>query len=281
MAQGDLPPELLRILMLRSEERSDSQAREQINFSPLIERVQKLVRGPLFSTTPDGINLTELGELVLALARQAVALNEAVLQAAVASQKSEHIRLGMNSMLFDCFVSAPSCSEIDNLLVNSDRCPAIMKAFNQRELDIAMVLDVKDHRSNLESSLVAEFEIDFAWIKTTKFVFDPDAPIPLAVWPADEFIFLNALSKAGRPYRVDYTSPDYFAKFSAVKSGKCLAVVPRKAVVFPFVEAREHNLPAIEPKKVLVGVHGDPTSSRFKSIISALSSLDLVSSRDR
>ena len=89
-------------------------------------------------------------------------------------------------------------------------------------------------------------------------------------------IILNSLLKAGIAYRPIFTSPDYFAKFEAVKTGKCLTVIPRKAITPPF-EAKEYYLPKIEPKKVLLAVRGDTKSSRLRPVVAALSSLEFAS----
>ena len=270
MSQKPLPPDLLRALTIAKAPGND-QARRRATGAQ-IARLAKLTGEPLFSETASGRALTDVGEFVLNLARQMLAANDRLL---AVGDRSD-VRLGVNSMLLD-FVIGLSSPQIKSLAVISDTCSTIVKAFDARAIDIAMILDVKDHRAALGSSIVAEFEIDFAWVCTREFVFSPEMPIPLALWPADQFIFLDILSRQGITYRPMFTGPDYFAKFSAVRSGNCLAVIPRGAIVPPFIEAKDCALPKIASKKVLLGARGDARSDLLAPIISALSVLKCAS----
>jgi DNA-binding transcriptional LysR family regulator len=179
-------------------------------------------------------------------------------------------------MLLDFLVDHPANDLLANTSVTSDICSKIVKAFDDDDVDVAMVMDVKDHRSTLGDDLVAEFDIEFAWMQTETFELEPNAPIPLATWPPDQHIILNALADNGRAYKVMFAGPDYSSKFTAVRSGQCLAVVPRNAIAPPFVEAEDELLPPIAAKKILLAVRGDPASERYRHIVSVLSSFHLA-----
>lgn len=179
-------------------------------------------------------------------------------------------------MLLNFLVDHPANAFLDNASVTSDICSKIVKAFDDDAVDIAMVMDVNNHRSILAESLVAEFDVEFAWMQAENFTHEPNAPIPLATWPPDRHIILNALAEDGRAYKVMFAGPDYSSKFTAVRSGQCLAVVPRNAIALPFVEAKHELLPPIASKKILLGVSGDPNSERYKHIVSVLSSFRLA-----
>ena len=244
-----------------------------------IKRLQKLIGDPLLTKTASSVALTEIGKLVLDLARRKLSANDALRSLSGVAAQGEPVQVGMNSMLLDFFVNRRDHALSENLAVTSATCSVIMKAFNERQLDVAMVMDIKDHRSALGQNLIAEFEVDFAWIGTSEFAVGAGRPIPLAVWPADHFLFLDALSKTEFAYRPIFSSPDYFAKLAAVKSGTCLAVIPRRAIAPPFIEVDEPYLPKLPSQKALLGVRGDPSSDRFRPIVSALSSLELASAR--
>jgi DNA-binding transcriptional LysR family regulator len=270
MSQKPLPPDLLR--MLTGVSRSS-----QILTTSQISRLAKLIGQPLVEGTVSNPVLTNIGELALSLAQEMLDANDRVLAAAKAASEPNHVRLGINSMMLDFVVKLSDDPEIPPMVISHDTCSTIVKAFSAQTIDIAMVMDVKDHRSTLGTSIVAEFELDFAWACTNEFVLDREKPVPLAVWPADQFLFLDDLSKRGLAYRPMFSGPDYFAKRSALKSGKCLAVIPRKAIAAPLIEAKKFGLPSVSPRKVLLCANGDAKSARLMPIISALSSFNLAS----
>jgi DNA-binding transcriptional LysR family regulator len=221
-------------------------------------------------------NLADVGRHLLARAHQILAESDKRLCSSNTTGHRAPIRIGISSMLLDFLVDHPAHALLDNAAVTSDICSKIVKAFDDDDVDVAMVMDVKNHRSTLGDDLVAEFDIEFAWMKTETLALEPGETIPLATWPPDQHIILNALSEDGRAYKVMFTGPDYSSKFTAVRSGKCFAVVPRNAIAPPFVDAGNDPLPNIPPKKVLLAVRGDPDSPRFKHVVSVLSSFDLA-----
>lgn len=188
------------------------------------------------------------------------------------------VRIGISSMLLNFLVDHPDHDSIADMPVRSDICSKIVRAFEVGDVDVAMMTDVNDHRKIVGDDLVADFDVEFAWMKARSFEFDPQAPIPLAVWPADRHFVLTMLAGMERPYNVLFDGPDYFAKLTAARSGRCLAVIPRYAIAAPFVAADDLDLPPIAPRKVLLAVRGDPASERFKGVVSVLSSLGLTGS---
>ena len=129
-----------------------------------IKRLQKLIGDPLLTKTASSVALTEIGKLVLDLARRKLSANDALRSLSGVAAQGEPVQVGMNSMLLDFFVNRRDHALSENLAVTSATCSVIMKAFNERQLDVAMVMDIKDHRSALGQNLIAEFEVDFAWI---------------------------------------------------------------------------------------------------------------------
>jgi DNA-binding transcriptional LysR family regulator len=277
---NNLPTEVLRTLVTVSDVGSLSKAApllglSQPALSSQLKRMQRLLGDPLFNRTANGSIPTELGALVIELARRMLDTNDRILQLSGVSGERDQIRVGLSSLFIDEFAS----TKIDYLAkakcaVVSDTCTLITKAFSELRIDVALVLDVKDHRTKMDGTIAKEFEIEFAWMRSPNFVLRPGLPIPLAIWPPDQFA-LHALAATGRQYRIMFSSPDYFAKFSAVKSGQCVAAVPRNAITSPFMETTEFGLPKLGLKKVLLGVHGDPKSARFRPVIDAMSSLNL------
>lgn len=223
-----------------------------------------------------GADLPRIGRQLIARAHQVLATTGKSALSSNTSGEDGPLRIGISSMLLDFLVDHPANALLTHAAVTSDICSKIVSAFDDDDVDVAMVMDVKNHRATLGDDLVAEFDIDFAWMKAEGFALEPDKPIPLATWPPDQHIILNALSEDDRAYRVMFTGPDYSSKFTAVRSGQCLAVVPRNAIADPFVEADDSQLPAIASKKVLLAVRGDPRSARFKHVVSVLSSFRLA-----
>lgn len=222
------------------------------------------------------VNLTDVGRQLLARARQILAENDRRIRSSDTTGQDGPIRIGISSMLLNFLVDHPANAFLDNASVTSDICSRIVKAFDDDAVDIAMVMDVNNHRSILAHDLVAEFDVEFAWMQAKNFKHEPDAPIPLATWPPDRHIILNALAEDGRAYKIVFAGPDYTSKFTAVRSGQCLAVVPRNAIASPFVEAEDDLLPPIAARKILLAVSGDPNSERYKHVVSVLSSFHLA-----
>lgn len=221
-------------------------------------------------------DLADIGRHLIAQAHRLLAETSAISKSSDTTGKGGPVRIGISSMLLNFLIDHPSKALLDNASVTSDICSKIMKAFDDEDVDVAMVMDVRDHRSSLGDDLVAEFDIDFAWMKAGTLALEPDAPIPLAIWPPDQHIILNALAEDGRAFKVMFTGPDYAAKFTAVRSGQCFAVVPKNAIVPPFLEAEDPSLPPIASKKILLAVRGDPRAARFRQIVDVLSSFRLA-----
>ncbi|QUS37461.1 hypothetical protein RPMA_00170 [Tardiphaga alba] len=220
-------------------------------------------------------DLAAIGRRLIGLAHQALSQNPHYSRYSSDTDDAP-VRIGISSMLLSFLVDHPAETTLANVSVTSDICSKIVKAFDDDDVDVAMVMDVKDHRAILGDDLVAEFDIEFGWVRSTAFSVEMDAPIPLATWPPDQHIILKALSDAGRSYKVMFTGPDYASKLTAVRSGRCLAVVPRHAIASPLVEARDDQLPTIAPKKILLAVRGDSSSTRVRDVVSALSSFPLA-----
>ena len=221
-------------------------------------------------------SLVDVGRHLIAQAHQLLAESGVSRKSSDTTGQNGLIRIGISSMLLNFLVDHRSAALLENASVTSDICSKIVKAFDDDDVDVAMVMDVRDHRSILGDDLVAEFDIEFAWMKAATLVLQPDAPIPLATWPPDQHIILNALAEDGRAYKVMFTGPDYASKFTAVRSGQCFAVVPRNAITSPFIEAEDALLPPIASKKILLAVRGDPDSARFKQVVHVLSSFHLA-----
>jgi len=229
---------------------------------------------PAKATVTASTNLAEAAQHLLARAHQILAESDRRLRSS--GTTGDGIRIGISSMLLNFLVDHPANAMLKDASVTSDICSKIVKAFDDDDVDVAMVMDVKNHRTTLADDLVAEFDIEFAWMKAETFALEPDDPIPLATWPPDQHIILNALAEDGRAYKIMFAGPDYSSKFTAVRSGQCLAVVPRNAIALPFVEAEDEPLPPIASKKILLALRGDPASERYKQIVSLLSSFHLA-----
>lgn len=248
--------------------------------SPRIDTVEAAIGEPLFQHAQGSSDLSAAGRHLLVRAKQILAEHDKYPRSIDATHRGDPVRVGISSMLLDFLVDHPGNEMLARAIVTSDVCSKIVKEFGDDELDIAMVMDVRDHRSLLGDDLVADFDIEFAWLQADRFVPAAGEPIPIAIWPPDRHIILNSLSEAGRSYKVMFNGPDYAAKLTAVRSGQCLAVVPRHAIAPPFRAAENDHLPAIPPKKILLAVRGDPASERFRTIVDAMSSFPLSGTGD-
>jgi DNA-binding transcriptional LysR family regulator len=281
----NVPSDVLRLLVAMGEVKGRSSGpphndNGQSSAGTRVDVIADTIGEPLFMGTRSGTVLTEAGQQLLDAARRILADNDAQLKMADAVQASDHVRLGISSMLLGFLVDQPGATLPANMSVRSDICSRIVRAFDEEEVDVAMVLDVRDHRQTLGSNLVAEFDIEFAWMKAESFALEPQMPIPLATWPPDQHIILNALCESDTPYTILFTGPDYASKFTAVRSGKCVAVVPRHAIAPPLLPVEDSHLPPIAPKKILLAVRGDPQAERFKAVVSLLSAFPLDGGRE-
>jgi GAF domain-containing protein len=243
------------------------QGRARALTTPL-NRLQSLLRDPLITGPDKQRALTEVGRKVLELARRRIAENGRLLD----TYADMPLRLGVGSVFIDRFTQGLGAFEPGNIVLSSGICFDVADAFANRELDVAYVLDVRDNRQKLGRHIVAEHSIDLAWVKAADFQFVPGQPIPLAVYPGDRPT-IDALEEAGADYRVMFSSQEYAAKLSAVKSGRYVTTMPRSLIELPFEEVETSELPSVPSASILIAVRGEATSERFKPVLAALAGL--------
>jgi DNA-binding transcriptional LysR family regulator len=181
-------------------------------------------------------------------------------------------RVGISTMLFDPYLMAEDLAEVRGVDIYSDICTNVASSFDAGRIDLAVVLDVKDNRRKLADRIVHEIPIDFAWCCTDGFRRDGDRPIPIVVWPADGFV-LDALNASDCKYRVVCTTSDYLSKLAAVKTGTCVAALPRRAIDASLIEIDFDELPSIASKKILIGSRCQSDDSHADRIVSKLKSM--------
>jgi DNA-binding transcriptional LysR family regulator len=200
------------------------------------------------------------------------ALRNPALQTSPVVRQGAATRLGISTMLFAPFLDDGGDRKLGDVEVYADICTSIASSFDAGRLDIAVVMDVKENRSKLAGRIVEEIPIEFAWACAKGFKPQRGWPIPLAIWPGDQFA-LDALNDAGCDYRVVCTTSDYLSKIAAVKSGACIAAVPRVTIRAPLIEACFDELPPIASKTLLVGAQKEAWDVHLKPIISRLQSV--------
>jgi DNA-binding transcriptional LysR family regulator len=126
----------------------------------------------------------------------------------------------------------------------------IAKNLVEGHIDIACLMDPPSGCGEI----LAEWQEDLVWVRSRDFVLSPGAPIPLVCWPGnpEDQPSIKALERARLPYRVTFTSPDYYARMAAVSAGIGIKATSRRHVEKSLVIAKEPYLPQLSPVRAVI-----------------------------
>jgi DNA-binding transcriptional LysR family regulator len=254
MARIDLDSDLLRCFVAVADARGFTAAGEligltQSGISVRIRNLEDRLGRRLFDRTSRQVNLTEAGELLLSYARRMVDLNDEAIGRLTGGQTQGPLRIGLADYVKPSLM--PQLLGRFNRLhpgvtmeMRTGLSMDLLPGYEQGELDVVIAgrgMVFKDGGLLYRDALV--------WVSAPNFQLRLDRPVPLATLPphcTHRGISLEALDRAGIPWRFVYVSSSTAGLQAAVQGGLGIAMVPKSAVIPELrILGAEHGLPPL------------------------------------
>ena len=230
-----LDPDLLRAFVLIAEGRSFTQAativgRTQAAVSMQMKRLEEVLGQPVLSRSKGGsVELTPHGQYLLPRARQMLALNDEVMATFRAPQIAGTVRLGSPDdfafgylpPILRRFADSHPAVQVEVLSEPSDD---LVERLQRGDLDLALISEGTQPRGLASVPL---WRGRLVWVTSTRYAPHRLDPLPLALGsldPRSEDCFwgraaVHALDRAGRRYRIAYTSGSQVGTHAPVLAG--------------------------------------------------------------
>jgi DNA-binding transcriptional LysR family regulator len=236
--QAPLDSELLRTFVAIVDTGSFTRAGEAVHrtqsaISMQVKRLEGTLGQPLFTRGQRGVALTPTGESLLTNARRILKLLEATAADLAAPEATGTVRIGIPEeygarLLPNVLARFAETYPRIEVSVRCEASEGYGAALDDDELDIAVM-------SADPSDLCGEALLDdpIVWVTSERHIVHEDDPLPLAVfergcWWRD--LALDSLDRAGRSYRMAYSSASVAGIQAAVTSGLAVAVLGRSTV---------------------------------------------------
>ncbi len=254
MTRIDLDSDLLRCFVAVADARGFTAAGEligltQSGISVRIRNLEDRLGRRLFDRTSRQVNLTEAGELLLSYARRMVDLNDEAIGRLTGGQTQGPLRIGLADYVKPSLM--PQLLGRFNRLhpgvtmeMRTGLSMDLLPGYEQGELDVVIAgrgMVFKDGGLLYRDALV--------WVSAPNFQLRLDRPVPLATLPphcTHRGISLEALDRAGIPWRFVYVSSSTAGLQAAVQGALGIAMVPKSAVIPELrILGAEHGLPPL------------------------------------
>ncbi|MBN8892538.1 MAG: hypothetical protein BGP12_07395 [Rhodospirillales bacterium 70-18] len=232
---GSLDPDLLRAFTYIAEEGSFTRAAERVGrtqsaVSMQVQRLEALLGQTLLLRSKGGaVQLTVHGQFLLEQAREMLALNDRIWTSFRAPDVRGRVRLGTPDdyalrylpPALKRFADAHPGIEVDVLCLPSNELVGKLK---DGELDLALI---SEGHQPMRWPTVELWRGPLVWVTAERFAPHRMDPLPLALahgscsWRESA---LGALDKAGRRYRVAYTSGTQVGTHAPVLAGLAVTV---------------------------------------------------------
>lgn len=211
-------------------------ARTQSALSQQMKRLEEIVEQPLFQRTGRGVVLTGSGERLLGHAQRILRAHDEAMADMSGRGLSGTIRFGcpddyaaafLPHLLREFAVVHPHAQ----VEVICEPTPRLLEQLSRHALDLALI-SLPD---GVDTPNVIRREA-LVWIGSPGLdgvLSNPDEPLPLALSDSDTLDHIaacDALSKAGRAYRIAYASSNLAGLTALARSGQAFAVMTQTAV---------------------------------------------------
>ena len=238
-----LDTDLLRAFVLIAEGHSFTQTaarvgRTQSAISMQVKRLEDVLGQPVLSRGKGGgVELTPHGQFLLSRARQILALNDEVLTTFRAPQIAGTVRLGTPDdyafaylpTILKRFAESHPAVQVDVLCAPSSE---LVRRLQGEEIDLTLASD--GHQPAGWPS-VQLWRAPLVWVTSTRYAPHRQDPLPLALADREPFLArgadcewagaaVRALEKAGRRYRIAYTSASQIGTHAPVLAGLAVTV---------------------------------------------------------
>lgn len=237
-----LDPDLLRVFVLIAEGRSFTEAaalvgRTQSAVSMQVKRLEDVLGQPVFSRgRGGGVELTPHGQYLLSRAREILALNDQVITTFRTPQIAGTVRLGSPDdyafgylpPVLRRFADSHPAVQVDVLC---EPTAELIERLKRGQLDLALLSEGNEPRS---MPAIPLWRGPLVWVTSTRYAPHRLDPLPLALASPDPLserkgcdwgcAAVQALERAGRRYRIAYTSASQVGTHAPVLAGLAVTV---------------------------------------------------------
>ena len=248
----NVPTELARALVLVSEAGSFTRAAETLGLTQpamtaQIKRLEGIVGSPLLERSAGGVELTQMGRLVLDHARGLLEANDRIMALAGAGTETQ-VRIGVAQAFLEPFLREfIRDAERPGVQIKCLPSNAIGTNLADGHLDVALLL-VPD--ASLEP--IVAWREAMSWVQAPGFAIDTGRPIPLIAWPSKlaDILAYTALERHGLDYAFVLVSPDIQCRITATRLGFGVTALLGRSMVDVLEPVPAGVLPAIPPVRV-------------------------------
>lgn len=242
--------------------------RTQAGVSNSIARLENMLGKKLFDRSRRGLHLTEHGEVLMGYARRIIAIEDEALAALQPEALTGRVRVGMpddylgvfGTPLVDRFAAQNPRIQVEILCHFSLELETMVE---HGEIDLAIITRDTDHSTG-------EFlrHEPLVWCAAPDAKPELENPLPLALFP-EKFcrarpIIVDALDRAGKQWRVAWTSSHLPSIQTAISLGRAVTALPA-SVVSPAhrLLGAEDGFPPLKPVELaLLLPHGSRAAVR-------------------
>lgn len=253
-------------------------ARSTSAVSAQLKKLEDQAGTPLLRKAGRGMALTEAGETMLGYARRLLELNDEAATAVRGIPLEGRVRLGLQedfgeSVLPEVLGRFKRAHPRLRVEVHIARNPVLLQSLNTGQLDLALAWETESRAPHAEHV----YTLPMCWIGVddAPVAREVGEPVPLVVLEAPCLMrtaAIDALDRAGIPWRIAFTSASLAGTWAAVKAG--LGVSVRTPLGLPSelraMDPREADLPAL-PTLGLALYRGEaesaPAVSRLAELI--------------
>ncbi len=223
--------------------------RTQSAISQQMAKLEALLGVPLFARSRANI-LTPEGEIFLGYARRIFALQREALDRFKNPELAGEVRFGLpedfaSVYLSDVLVDFARIHPRIMLNIECDLTLNLLERFKKKEFDLVLV---KMPRPEDFPNGLPVWSEDLEWVGDGS-ALDFAKPIPLVLSPQPcvyRARALNALEKAGKKWRLVFSSPSYAGTIAAVRAGIGITVLPRTMIPDGLMLINSKKLPDLK-----------------------------------
>jgi len=273
----NIPTELLRTFTAIADTGSFSQAglvvgRTQSAVSMQVKRLEELMEKPLLKRDSRNSSLTAEGLTLLSYARQILKLNEEAVSVLKKPELSGWVSIGLpddyaTRFLPEILAGFSRTHPRVQVQVICEPSHSLKERMHKKELDLAMTTSPI---SEMDNSLLLRLD-PVVWVTSEQHCQHLETVLPLALFPDNcdcRNWAVTALERAGRRYRIAYTSASIMGLQAAVNAGLAVTAISQSIVPQGMRQlTEEEGFPALPEAPFLL--HRNPESDN--SIVDSLS----------
>lgn len=232
--------------------RTQSAVSQQINKLESLLNKQLIKRGKTLGLTPEG-------HILLSYARQLFALHRELMDRFKEPELEGEVRFGLPENFATTYLSEVlvNFSRIHPRIFLNIECAltlTLFERFKKNEFDLVLV---KMNRPEDFPNGVDVWSDPLKWVGEESLV-TPNKPIPLVLSP-EPCVYrasaIKALQKAGRPWRLVFSSPSHASTVAATKAGMGITVMPHAMVPKELEITESPLLPVLDDSHISLLKH--------------------------